>query len=94
MEKSIWRTFTTGQKIGKTTNGVHIGALVKIEENASSWNGERVENWYKGRNWYVTELEGNKATLGRDETGKYKMAIPISTSFLIVLKQAEERDGE
>lgn len=82
------------KRIGKTTNGVHIGALVSINDHASYWNGLEVESWYRRRNWYVTGLDGNKANLGKDETGKYTMRIPISTNFLTVIKNSEEIKGE
>jgi len=78
-----------GRRITATTNGVHVGALVRIQKNASYWNGLEVERWYRYHLWYVTSLEGNKATLGKDESGKYKMRIPISTNFLEVVKEAE-----
>lgn len=77
-----------GQKIGETTNGVEIGSLVRILPKASYWNGLEVEQWYRHNRWYVTALEGNKATLGRDETGKYTMRIPISTNYLEVVEES------
>ena len=79
-----------GSKIGPTTNGVHVGALVKILPKASYWNGIEVEQWYRRQKWYVTSLDGNKATLGKDETGKYTMRTPISTNFLEVIKEADD----
>lgn len=81
------------KRITETTNGVHIGALVKVAENASFWNGTKVERWYWLKKWYVTELEGNKAKLGRDESGKYTMRLPISTNYLTVIREAEVNEG-
>lgn len=82
------RTQCFGQKIGETTNGVEIGSLVRILPKASYWNGLEVERWYRYHKWYVTKLEGNKATLGKDETGKYTMRIPISTNYLEVVEES------
>ncbi len=79
-----------GRKISETTNGVYVGALVKINKGASYWNGFEVERWYRYHRWYVTELDGNKATLGKDESGKYTMKIPISTNFLTVVDDGQE----
>jgi len=81
-----------GRRIGPTTNGVYIGALVTIDRNASFWNGERVDQWYRLKRWRVTALKGNRAVLGEDETGRYAIRIPISTSFLTVIKNPEEND--
>lgn len=94
IEKDFWKLFGGGQKVTETTNDVHVGALVSISENASFWDGERVEDWWRRRNWYVTELNGNKAKLGRDESGKYKMHVPISTNYLTVIQKAEENVSE
>jgi len=81
-----------GRKKTDTTNGVFIGALVKVDQNASFWNGAKVERFYWSQKWYVTDLDGNKATLGKDVTGKYTMRIPISTNFLTVI-ESEGNDG-
>jgi hypothetical protein len=82
-DQSSWEKWSpVGGKITETTNGIEIGSLVSISDNASFWNGEKVEKWYRGRKWYVTGLNGNKADLGKDETGKYKIRLPISTNFL------------
>ena len=90
----INRIFTYGRKTGEVTNGVHIGALVQISNNSSFWNGRKVERWYYLKKWYVTDLEGNKATLGKDETGKYSIATPISTNYLTVIKNSDEYNKE
>ena len=84
--------FHFGRKKSETTNGVYVGALVELQKNASFWNGTRVENWYYHYKWVVTELDGNKATLGKDESGKYKMKLPISTNFLTVVKRPDDED--
>lgn len=86
----INRIFTYGRKTGKVTNGVHIGALVQISKDASFWNGKKVDRWYYLKKWYVTDMVDNKVTLGKDETGKYSIAMPISTNFLTVIKKADE----
>lgn len=82
-----------GGKIGPTTNGVHIGALVSIAENASLWDGSRCEGWYQRKKWYVTGLNGNKAVLGKDDSGKYQMRTPISTNFLTVIEPSNDYNG-
>ena len=92
-EFDSWSRSWFGRRTFPATNGVHVGALVRIENNASFWNGEKVQSWYTRRNWYVTGLEDNKATLGKDETGHYQIRIPISTNFLTVLKKAEEEEN-
>lgn len=90
MESSdYWRLNFGGKRTFPATNGVHVGALVQISDNASFWNGQKVERWYYLKRWYVTGLVDNKATLGKDETGKYSIKTPISTNYLIVIKNKE-----
>lgn len=90
IQTDIWEQNWFGKRTHATTNGIHVGALVQIASNASFWNGKKVERWYYLKKWYVTELTENKAMLGRDETGKYSIRIPISTNYLTVLKEKEE----
>ena len=86
--------FTYGRKVGNTTNGVHEGALVKIAPKASMWNGQEVARWYTFREWYVENLEGNRAKLGKDKSGTRNANFYISTNFLTVIKTAAEvQDG-
>ena len=86
---NVWES-TPGQIIRETTNGIHVGALVSVDKNASYWNGQKVEEWYIRKKWYVTNLNGNKATLGLDSTWRYTFKSPISTSFLTVIKEATD----
>ena len=83
---ATWDSLSFGRKVRETTNGVHVGALVSIAEKATLWNGTKCDRWYWLKKWYVTELNGNKATLGKDESGKYSMRVPISTNFLTVVR--------
>lgn len=89
-EYDSWARCWGKRRTFPATNGVHVGALVKIADNASFWNGEKVQEWYRRRRWYVTGLDECKATLGADETGHYKIRVPICTNFLTVLRKAEE----
>ena len=93
INSDTWKQNWFGKKTQAATNGVHVGALVKIAENASFWNGSKVERWYWLKKWYVTGLVDNKATLGRDESGKYSIRVPVSTNFLTVIKNAEETES-
>ena len=93
-EDNVWRPNWFVRKPGETTNGVQIGCLVKISSDASFWNGKKVERWYYLKKWYVTGLDGNRATLGRDESGKYKITVPISTNYLTVLEGAKDDERE
>lgn len=87
---SNWFRVGDGRKVKETTNGVHIGALVSIDSNSSWWTGAKVEKWWHSRKWYISGLEGNKAMLGCDETGRYSAWKEISTNFLTVVEEAKE----
>ena len=90
IQTDTWEQNWFGKRTHAPTNGVYVGALVQISKDASFWTGKKVERWYYLKKWYVTELVENKATLGRDETGKYTIRIPISTNYLTVIKEKEE----
>ena len=92
MDNSDFSMFWHTEKVTETTNGVYVGALVRISKDASFWNGKKVERWYYLKKWYVTKLVGNKATLGEDETRKYKITTPISTNFLTVIQNEDEKE--
>ena len=78
----------------QTYYGKHVGALVRIADNSSFWTGVKVERWYSMRNWYVSDLSGNKATLGKDETGRYNLAKSISTNYLTVIRDAVDKAAD
>lgn len=88
----VWKLNWGGQKVEDATNGVHLGALVTISPDASFWSGAKVERWYYLKKWYVTEMNGNKVKLGRDESGKYTIRLPISTRYLTVVKEAVQEN--
>jgi len=79
-----------GRKIGETTNGVYVGAKVRIQKNASWWNSEEVNKWWIGQTWYVHALDGNKATIGKEILGDYNAKKEISTNYLEVIPEGED----
>ena len=91
--REFYRMHYYGQKIGNTTNGVHIGAKVRIIGNASWWTGEEVSRWWKGEVWHVHDLNGNKATIGKEVLGEYNAKKEISTNFLKVVEEAKPENG-
>ena len=68
---------------------IHVDDLVKIADNATYYNGKTVPGWVKAKNWFVVEVEGDRAVIDDSEDGKNAINSPISTKFLTVVKPAE-----
>lgn len=68
---------------------IHVDDLVKIADNATYYNGETVPGWVKAKNWFVVEVEGDRAVIDDSEDGKNAINSPISTKFLTVVKPAQ-----
>lgn len=68
---------------------IHMDDLVKIADNATYYNGKTVPGWVKAKNWFVVEVEGDRAVIDDSEDGKNAINSPISTKFLTVVKPAQ-----
>lgn len=68
---------------------IHVDDLVKIADNATYYNGKTVPGWVKAKNWFVVEVEGDRAVIDDSEDGKNAINSPISTKFLTVVKPAQ-----
>lgn len=68
---------------------IHVDDLVKIADNATYYNGKTVPDWVKAKNWFVVEVEGDRAVIDDSEDGKNAINSPISTKFLTVVKPAQ-----
>lgn len=70
------------QPIPQPTGDVKVGSLVSIDSNAVYYNGTGIPSWVKSQKWYVSQITGNRAVLGKSENGKHNIQSPISTQFI------------
>lgn len=64
------------------TGDIKVGSLVSIDSNAVYYNGTGIPAWVKSQKWYVSQITGDRAVLGKSEDGKYNIQSPISTQFI------------
>lgn len=80
-------TVTTPVEAPKTekTSSVKKGDLVSIKENATYYNGKSVPAWVKSQKWYVSEVNGDRAVIDKNEKGTNSISSPINVSYLTVV---------
>ena len=68
--------------IMESATEVKVGSLVSIDSNAVYYNGTGIPAWVKSQKWYVSQITGDRAVLGKSEDGKYNIQSPINTQFI------------
>lgn len=67
---------------------VKKGSLVKIANNATYYdNGKNVPKWVKAKQWYVSEVKGDRAVIDKSDDGENEIASPINVKFLTIVKE-------
>ena len=69
---------------GSTSGGtVKKGDLVSIKPGATYYNGVSIPTWVMNDKWYVSQLSGDRAVLGKNQSGTNNIVSPIKVSNLI-----------
>ena len=82
---AVWEFKEETKSTTTTTSGggsVKNGDLVSISENATYYNGVAIPAWVKNQKWYIIELSGDRAVLGKNESGTNNIASPINVKYL------------
>ena len=64
------------------------GCMVTLGSTAVYYNGTPVPTWVKAQRWYVSSINGNRAVLGRNESGNANINSPIDVKYLMVVQNA------
>lgn len=75
-----WATPTTSTSSGSITKG----ALVTIKSGATWYNGVEIPSWVFGQKWFVTQVSGDRAVLGKNVSGSNNINSPINVKYLVV----------
>ena len=75
------KTTTTSSKVKKND-------LVKLGSGARYYDGKAMPSWVKKTNWYVFEVIGDRAVLGKSADKKNEINSPVNTKYLTVVKAA------
>jgi hypothetical protein len=73
-----WEFTTTSS----SSNGVKVGDLVSISSGATYYNGVSIPAWVKSDKWYVTHVSGDRAVLGKNQSGSHNIQSPVNTKYL------------
>ncbi len=77
------------EPVAPTPAKISEGDIVKIAENAVYYNGKTVPAWVKAKEWYVDDVDGDRAVIDRSVDGKNAICSPINTKYLTVVKPAQ-----
>ena len=77
--------FTESKTTSSSTSSsgaIKVGSLVSIKSGATYYNGVSIPSWVMQRKWYIVQVTGDRAVLGKDESGSYNIQSPINTKYL------------
>lgn len=81
-----------------TSSSVKVGSLVTIKSGATYYNGVKIPSWVMSDQWYVTQVKGDRAVLGKNASGTHNIKSAIKVSNLVggsaVATVAETSDAE
>ena len=64
------------------------GCMVTIATSATYYNGKPIPVWVKEQRWYVSSIGGDRAILGRNESGNANINSPVNVKYLMVVQNA------
>lgn len=69
----------------KTVTGgnIKVGDLVTIKPGSTWYNGVAISSFVFNDKWYVTQVNGDRAVLGKNQSGSHNITSPINTKNLI-----------
>lgn len=85
---------TGGSSSGGSTGGViKVGTLVSIKSGATYYNGASMPSWVQSRKWYVSQIKGDRAVLGKSSDGQFNIVSPVNTKYLTALSGTSSSSG-
>lgn len=65
-----------------TSGSIKVGSLVTIKSGATYYNGVAIPSFVMNDKWYVVEVSGDRAVLGKNQSGTHNIQSPIKVSNL------------
>lgn len=62
---------------------ISIGDIVMLSDNAVYYTGKAMPDWVKRDRWIVKSLSGDRAVLGKNESGSHEINSPVNVRYLI-----------
>lgn len=85
-DNSYYASWDFKETVKTTSNSaIKKGDIVSIKSGAKWYNGVKIPNWVLGYKWYVVQVKGDRAVLGKNAngSGNHDIQSPIRTSDLI-----------
>lgn len=65
-----------------TSESFAKGDLVSIKSGATYYTGKSIPGWVAAKRWYIEEVSGDRAILGKSEDGENNIMSPVNTCYL------------
>lgn len=80
---ATWKFSGQGKATTSSSGAVKAGNLVSIKSEATKYyNGVAIPAWVKKEKWYVTQVKGDRAVLGKCQKGDHNIQSPIAVKYL------------
>lgn len=81
---ATWEFNETQKNTTIATGAIVKGDLVSIKSTTTTYyNGVAMPSWVRNDRWYVIEVYGNRAVLGKNASGTHNIISPVRVSDLI-----------
>ena len=67
---------------------------VSILDGATYYNGKSIPAWVKKKQWVVSDVDGDRAVLGKSTDGKNNIQSAINTKYLKVVTTAKKEEAK
>lgn len=65
-----------------SSGSVKAGDLVTIKAGSTYYNGVAIPSWVMNDKWYIVQINGNRAVLGKNQSGSHDIQSPINVNNL------------
>lgn len=79
-----WDFTETTKSPTVSPSAITNGSLVSIKSGATYYNGVAIPSWVMNDKWYIVQVSGDRAVLGKNASGSNNIQSPISTKYLTV----------
>ena len=66
-------------------SGIQTGVMVSLAPDAVYYTGKGMPDWVKNDRWIVKSISGDRAVLGKNESGTHEINSPVNTGYLKVV---------
>ena len=84
-DNTYYASWAFTETIKNTTTSpaaIKQGSLVSIKSGATYYNGVSIPSWVMNDKWYITQVSGDRAVLGKNASGSNNIQSPINTKYL------------